>query len=180
MFTFANIMWRAKDNNLLIIATALVCFNAVHAQTKVPAVVDRLVSLPSALPAGLSERLAEEAKAVIQLDGRGQLPLDREAAQALVDLGLTSSIATEVNVRMETATDRWGSHRDIALPGTPPDYKHTAIVYISEDGGALDFPTLNTSVPFTKGGVVAFPAGLEHGVVSAGPRIMLGPFSDAM
>ena len=77
-------------------------------------------------------------------------------------------------------TDRWGAHQDAALPGTPPDYKHTAIVYITEGGGALDFPTLNTSVPFTKGGVVAFPARLEHGVVSAGPRIMLGPFSDAM
>ena len=162
------------------LVSATIC-NAVHArQMKIPAVVDHLVSLPSALSAALSDRLAKEAKAVIQADGRGQLPLDLEAAQALVDLGLTATLVSEVNVRMETDDDRWGTHADIALPGTPPDYKHTAIVYVSDSKGGLSFPALNMTVPFTQGGVMAFPARMEHGVVSAGARIMLGPFSDKM
>ena len=161
-----------------------ICFAALlhgaEANTKVPAVVHELISMPSALPAALSDKLAEEAKVVVQADGRGQLPVDFETAELFVSLGLTTTTVSEVNIRIETDEDRWGTHSDSALPGTPPDYKHTAIIYLSGCEGGLQFPTLNTSVPFTKGGLIAFPAGLEHGVVAAGPRIMLGPFSDKM
>jgi hypothetical protein len=148
--------------------------------TKVPSNVDHVISLPSALPPALSDKLAREAKRVVGKDGRGTLPLDAEAAELLVSLGLTTTIVSEVNIRIETHQDRWGSHSDSPLPGTPEEYQHTAVIYVTDAAGGLHFPTTNQTVPFTKGGVVAFPAHLEHQVVSAGPRIMLGPFSEKM
>lgn len=122
-----------------------ICFAALlhgaEANTKVPAVVHELISMPSALPAALSDKLAEEAKAVVQADGRGQLPVDFETAELFVSLGLTTTTVSEVNIRIETDEDRWGTHSDSALPGTPPDYKHTAIIYLSGCEGGLQFPT---------------------------------------
>jgi hypothetical protein len=125
-------------------------------QTRVPSVVDRVVTIPHALPAAISDRLAKEAKGVIEADGRGTLSLDIEAAEMLVTLGLTSTMVSEVNIRIETEEDRWGAHVDMPLPGTPQEYKHTAIIYVTESDGALHFPTTNQTVPFTKGGECSF------------------------
>ena len=58
-----------------------VLFGSAYTCNNAQAQIDHLATLPSTLPAALSESLEEEAGTGIHADGSGQLPRDREAAQ---------------------------------------------------------------------------------------------------
>eukprot|EP00729_Bicosta_minor_P020282 gene20282-21157_t len=140
-----------------------------------------VVSVPHALDPTVCDALAAKARSIVGADGRGQLAVSPEAAELFVALGLTTTAVHEVNVRIEGDVDRWGVHVDRPLPGTPPEFEKTSIIYLTGGTGGLMFPDENMSVPFTKGGLVTFPAGVRHGVSEgSGARVMLGPFSETM
>lgn len=145
------------------------------------AAVAVVVNVPDALDATVCDTLAAEARSIVGADGRGQLEVSPQTAEMFVKLGLTTSLVHEVNVRIEADVDRWGVHVDRPLPGTPAEFEQTSIIYLTESAGGLTFPDENVSVPFAKGSLVTFPAGVRHGVSEgSGARVMLGPFSETM